>query len=152
MLRRSSTVEMGKLKLLVAGNEDLFLLKAITEREGDIHDMTALARTQGFNWTIVFDELLNQEEITEKQYCLDILESVEVVENLTGIRAPVRNRLINHCLDQAIIKIADRIESFSARQIRNLVNYPEYRIESRIRRLVKQGELFSLSDGRYSKC
>jgi hypothetical protein len=67
-------------------NEDIFLLKSITDREGDIYDMIELARAPNFRWNIVLEELYDQEHKSTGRFSLGLLDSLEIQER-TGIRA-----------------------------------------------------------------
>ncbi|MBM5806074.1 MAG: hypothetical protein FJZ49_08460 [Candidatus Verstraetearchaeota archaeon] len=150
MKGRCELKEKGKLKFCLMSNEDIFLLKSVTGREGDIYDMILLASAQGFNWRIVFDELYGQERETGRHFCMDLLNSVEAVERRAGIRAPFYNKLVNHCIDYAVIESVRRLEVATLRQIRELVNYPDYRLRSRIKKLVREGKLADLGGGRFA--
>ena len=150
MFSRSSIEEKGELTLGVASNEDLLLLKAVTEREGDIQDMVALARTPGFEWRIVLKELVNQEEMTGKRFCMDLLDSIEIVQKRSGIKAPIHNQLERRCLDQAIMEILGRKSPATLNEIREYVDYPEYRIATRLKALVKENKIKTLDGKTFS--
>jgi hypothetical protein len=54
--QRARIEEFGrkhKLRLGILQNEDIFLLKCVTAREHDIHDMTTLVSNRNFDWNIV---------------------------------------------------------------------------------------------------
>jgi len=150
MKRRTEHREMSNLRLHIISNEDLFLLKSITERGGDIIDMTILAKAPGFDWKTVYAELVYQEENTNRNYSRDLLEAIELVEQ-TGVKSPIHDRLVNRSLDQAIVEVIDVKGSASIREVRDLVNYPDYRIRSRVTRLVKEGILAAGGNGSYRK-
>jgi len=150
MKSRCEVKAIGKLKLCIMSNEDIFLLKSVTDREGDVYDMILLARSQGFNWNFVLDELYRQEQETGKHFCMRLLDSVEDIEKRTGIRAPFYNKLVNHCIDQAILESVGRWGATTLKQIRELVNYPEYRLRSRITKLIKEGMLVRKDEGQFS--
>jgi len=150
MKRRSELKKMGNLNFNIMSNEDLFLLKSITDREGDIYDMIQLAGAQGFDWRIVLDELYVQEKDTGKHFCMSLLDSVEVIEKRTNMRAPFHNQLVNHCIEQAVLESVTRWNASTMKQIREYVNYPDYRLRGRIRKLVKEGKLVEIGDGRFT--
>lgn len=147
MFDRAETINLGRLLLRVASNEDLLLLKSVTEREGDIQDMVTLARTVGFDWKVVLEELLHQEEVTGKHFCMDVLDSIEAVEGRSGIKAPIHNQLERRCLDQTIIEVLERTSPATLKQIREYIDYPEYRIAGRLKTLIKENKVKSL-DGK----
>ena len=148
MKARVDTREFGELKVHILSNEDLFLLKSITDREGDVYDMLTLAKAPGFDWHTVIQELYQQEELTGRHFCRHLLDSIETIEDRARVRSPIRNMLINHCIDQAILESVERWGAVSLKQIKELVNYPDYRLRSRITRLIKQGRLIA-TEGTY---
>lgn len=147
MRARAEPQTIGRLRLHIMSNEDLLLLKSITDREGDIYDMITLAKTPGFNWKTVIEELYRQEEMTGRHFCRRLLDSVEVIEKRSGVRAPFYHQLANHCIDQAILEAAERRGARSLREIRRLVSFPDYRLRRRIAKLVKEGKLAVSEDG-----
>jgi len=150
MKSRCEVTEVGMLKLCIMSNEDIFLLKSVTEREGDLQDMIQLAKSEGFNWRIVLDELYRQEMETGRHFCISLLDSIETIERNAGIRAPFYGKLVNHCIDYGILESVKRLKAATVRQIREFVNYPDYRIRSRVRKLVQEKALMDLGDGRFS--
>ncbi len=152
MKKRCEIMEIQNLRLCIMSNEDLFLLKSITEREGDIHDMIDLARARGFDWRIVFEELEVQEEKAGRHFCLSLLDSIETIEKKTSMKAPFYNKLVNHCIDQAILESVAKWRATTPKQIREFVNYPDYRLRSRINRLIKEGRLAVSRDGKFVAC
>jgi len=149
MKSRCEVKEMGNFKLSIMSNEDIFLLKSVTDREGDIYDMIQLAKAPGFDWRAVLNELYIQEQETGRHFCMRLLDSIEVIEKRANIRAPFHNQLVNHCIDQAILESVRRWKATSLKQIKELVNYPDYRLSSRIKKLIREGKLVKKKDGQF---
>lgn len=141
MRRRASLQRTGPLRLHIISNEDLFLLKSITEREGDLYDTAQLAKTGGFDWAVVLEELYNQEKETKRHYCMELLDCVEVLEGRTGIKAPILRKLRNHAIDNNIYELVKDGRATTLSQIRGYLEYPEYKIANSVNRLIKQGIL-----------
>jgi len=60
MMERAITfIDLEKIKLNFCSNEDIFLFKTMTEREGDLEDCISLAK-RGIKWEIILNELKNQ--------------------------------------------------------------------------------------------
>lgn len=60
MAKRSERVlSLERLSLSLCSDEDIFLFKAMTEREGDLEDCIALAK-RGLRWGLIIDELKSQ--------------------------------------------------------------------------------------------
>lgn len=61
MERRSEEVlKCNKLSVFFCSNEDIFLFKTMTERDGDLEDCISIATTQSPDWNIILEELKNQ--------------------------------------------------------------------------------------------
>lgn len=131
-------------------NEDIFLLKSVTDREGDIYDMIELAKSKGFDWGILFEELLVQEEIAGRHFCLSLLDTVEIVERKTGIRPPFYNRLVNHSIDYGILQSVGKWRATTLKRIREFVNYPDYKLRSRVNKLIAEGKLVRSKEGEFT--
>jgi predicted transcriptional regulator len=146
MKERSTPQNKDRLRMHVLSNEDLLLLKSVTGREGDIQDMTQLARAPGFNWRTVLEEMLAQEKDTDQQLCMMLLESVEALQMRTGIKAPIHHRLENHVLDHTILELVKQGRASTTPEIMKYMDYPDYRIKSSIKRLKDRGELLLIND------
>lgn len=60
IIRRANIVlELKNLKISFCSNEDVFLFKTLTEREGDLEDCISLAQ-RGLDWGVILTELKNQ--------------------------------------------------------------------------------------------
>ncbi|MBI3023403.1 MAG: hypothetical protein HYY68_06715 [Thaumarchaeota archaeon] len=147
MKRRSECKKHGRLSFCVMSNEDIFLLKSVTDREGDIYDMIQLARAPNFEWRSVANELYEQERITKARFCLGLLDSVEIIQERENIRAPFYDALVNHCMDHAILDAVSRWKATTMAQIKEFVDYPDYRLRSRIEKLIKEGRLTRKKNG-----
>ena len=141
MKRRSECQPEGKLSLCLMSNEDIFLLKSITDREGDIYDMIQLAKAPNFRWGVILDELYYQEQQTSGRFCLGVLDSLEIIQERASVRAPFYNKLVNHYIDHAILDVVKRRKLATLQEIRKLIDYPDYRLRSRIEKLVREGML-----------
>ncbi len=147
MKERSTCERYGRLEFCVMSNEDIFLLKSVTDREGDVYDMIQLAKAEGFRWQTVLEELYEQERRTQARFCLGLLDSVEIIQERAKIRAPFYNKLVNHCIDHAILDAVDRWKVRTISQIREMVDYPDYRLRSRVEKLVREGKLAKGTEG-----
>jgi predicted transcriptional regulator len=105
MKKRARMEAHGKLKLGIMANEDVFLMKGVTLREGDIQDMAKLVQSPRFNWQVVWDEMERQEKDRLDRFSAVLLESLDYLYEQTGIRAPFYKRLERHVLDYEISKL-----------------------------------------------
>jgi hypothetical protein len=58
--RAEKVIDLDHVKIHLCSNEDIFLFKTMTEREGDITDCVSIARTQNPDWSIILGELKSQ--------------------------------------------------------------------------------------------
>jgi len=58
--RSEKILDLDNLKVFLCSNEDIFLFKSMTEREGDIVDCINIATMQNINWKVILEELQNQ--------------------------------------------------------------------------------------------
>jgi predicted transcriptional regulator len=153
MRRRAKIENYGKLKLGIIKNEDVFLLKGVTLREGDIHDMTKIAQSEGFDWKIVFEELVAQEDDTSMNFSSIFLESLDDLRDQTGIRPPFYKKLISrvltHEINQLVRKgkvsleyLVDVLQGdgITEKTIRNKVDYLERK--KFLAKINERGEVF----------
>ena len=60
MIKRAIQIQTHeKLKISLCSNEDIFLFKTMTEREGDLEDCIALVQ-KGIEWNVILTELKSQ--------------------------------------------------------------------------------------------
>jgi len=57
--RAKEIINYNNLKVYLCSNEDIFIFKSVTEREGDLEDNISLVQ-HGINWKIVFEEIILQ--------------------------------------------------------------------------------------------
>ena len=102
MKKRAKLETYGNLTLGILANEDVFLLKGVTLREGDIQDMGRLAQSPGFDWQIIWDEMERQEKDRFERFSSILLTSLDYLYEQTGIRAPFYKKLVQRVLDYEI--------------------------------------------------
>ncbi len=141
MIMRAEQINIGRLILRMASNEDLLLLKSVTEREGDVYDMIQLAKVVGFDWRIVMGELMNQEKETGRQFCLELLESIEAIEKGTGLKVSIHRQLETHVIEHTLIVLIKSGKANTIPEIRKYLDYPEYRLNSALNRLTRRGQV-----------
>lgn len=57
--RAINVINLKNLKVFLCSNEDIFIFKSLTEREGDLEDNISLIK-HGLNWDIILDEIIFQ--------------------------------------------------------------------------------------------
>ncbi len=113
MVSRADIIDYDNLKVGLLRNEDVFLLKAIASREGDIQDMELLVQGGShqpseyqhgmFDWTVVWEEMLLQEHTNHlRDFTTDVFQQLSYLDEQTGIVAPFLDKLKRHVLDRLI--------------------------------------------------
>ena len=161
MRERADIKDYGLLKIGLLRNEDVFLLKAMANREGDIQDMAALVTGSpntphelqhgSFDWNLVFEEILRQEHINQtKDFTPIIFDQISYLAEQTSIVAPFLDKLRRHVVDIMIKRIL-RGGSISIKEIVELLNggdITESMIRNRIDSLEKSETIEKYSVGR----
>jgi len=73
VLRAEKILALKKITVLLCSNEDIFLFKTMTERDGDLDDCISIASTQNPDWEVILKELKQDVWITWVGERLDLL-------------------------------------------------------------------------------
>jgi predicted transcriptional regulator len=142
MIQRADKKIFGdshKLTLCILSNEDIFLLKSLTYRDGDIEDMRKIIQSGNFNWDVVWNELIEQERDTGDQFSSIFLENMDDLYKVTKIRPPFHRQLIRRSVDEQINRIVrDEIEMNKLISLLKSQDISERLIRNRINSLEKQ--------------
>lgn len=108
-------IECGNLRVGVLRNEHVFVLKAVSGREGDMQDMATLVRGASghpdrynhgrFDWKIVRDEIMMQEDNPGADLAEALLDGLSYMEEQTGIRSPILAEVRRRAVDSNIIRL-----------------------------------------------
>lgn len=108
-------LDYDNVKIFLLRNEYVFLLKSVASREGDIQDMNTLVQKNsslpdkfqhgGFDWELIWNELVQQDPQRYNRNIAEVvLESLELLDQKTGIRAPFFEKLHRLTIDNQIRK------------------------------------------------
>ncbi len=93
MKKRSKMIrKSNKLQVSVLSNEDIFLMKGVTERDRDLEDMSLLARS-GVDYESVFKECVSQSDRTGKLWEMGLHDKCEELEEKYRVRVPITKKL-----------------------------------------------------------
>ena len=81
----------GNLTVYLVSNEDIFLFKAMTSREGDIYDCDRIIK-EGIDYSIIFNEIVEQSK-SGKKWFFWVYESLCRLENHNEIKTPLKNKV-----------------------------------------------------------
>jgi len=91
MGRAEPMVMLNRLAIFLCSNEDIFLFKTMTEREGDITDCISIAATQGLDWEVILEELQGQiKHSQQKVWITWIGERLDLLVE-RGVDIPIMN-------------------------------------------------------------
>lgn len=83
--------DYGKLSIYLVSNEDIFLFKSMTTRDGDILDCDSIL-AKGISYETVYEEVVNQSK-QEHKWFFWVYESLCKLEEHNNIRLPIKNRV-----------------------------------------------------------
>lgn len=139
MIDKSIEKKYGNLSVNFVKPEDIILFKAITDREGDLDDIATIIKNQDPNWGFFLSELEKQHDKSERLFCLDVLTTLELLEERENIVVPIKDRLIGLCLEKSILYLARK--PVSVEGIMQKIDFPETTIRNKINQLVKRKKL-----------
>ena len=146
MKKNSTSMRFGNLTLNLLSLEAVFVLKSITEREGDLLDMEIIAR-HGVDWGLVERIYWEEEQLTGRHWCLDVLGSLEIIQQRTGARIPFLQRLSRHCLEYGICQSL-KLGARTIEDLRKYLDFPESTIRRAVERLASRGEIKTVKRGK----
>ncbi len=93
-LRAGKIYSGKKLTVFRLSNEDMFLMKGMTERDRDLEDMALIARSD-INYDIVLEECMNQSKRDRRGNIWEasLYEKCEELREKYGIDVPIRKKL-----------------------------------------------------------
>lgn len=82
----------NNLYVYLVSNEDIFLFKMMTSREGDIYDCDRIMRT-GMDYNFIYNEIVEQSKEKGKRWFFWAYENICKLEDHNGIRIPIKNKI-----------------------------------------------------------
>jgi hypothetical protein len=89
---REHPLSNEKVAIKLLSMEDVFLMKSVTEREGDLEDMAKIAQ-KGVNWDIIVTECDWQTKQTGRIWENSVCQSLEDLRVKYGITSPVESKI-----------------------------------------------------------
>ena len=145
MRRGAKAMRFGKLRANFLSLEAVFLLKSITDREGDILDMEAIAR-HGADWKLLERMYWEEEKLVGARFCLDVLDSLEVIRERSGARIPFLRGLLRRCLEEGV-KQSVRLGAGSIADLKRYLDFPEVTLRRAAERLAERREIRLIKRG-----
>jgi len=108
--RATQYKEYSNLTIKLSSNEDVFLLKSLSDREKDIPDNRILIDT-GLNWDVILKECVEQHR-QDTKWIFWLFEQICRIENKYSISIPAKPRIFNICKDNWDKKPSDFMIEF----------------------------------------
>jgi hypothetical protein len=141
MIERSERIGKGygKLKVYLLSPTDISLLKCVTEREGDMEDVGVMVKKGEMDWKALMKEIEEQERATGTFFSFSVLDTVEILEERSGIKIPVMKKLCSYCLEKALL--ISLVEPKTIKELKKEVEFPEHLIYNKLKKLEKEGKI-----------
>ncbi|MEF8826166.1 MAG: transcriptional regulator, partial [Halapricum sp.] len=125
---------------------DIFVFKSITEREGDLEDVALIAQQADLDWGGIFEEIKTQEALTGRFFSFAVLDTIDVLEERYDIVAPITDRLVSYCLENALLVSLENPKTIE--DLREELDFPDHRIYNKLRQLEEDGQITVDRSGR----
>lgn len=130
--------KFGNLFVMLLSNDDLFLLKSITDREGDFEDAKILAR-RGVDWKRVLNEIFLQEKLTKRYFSFSVLDTLEILSETEEMKIPILRDLRRHCTKLAVLLCLK--DSKTLKELKDDIKIPTYELSNLLKGLEKSGNI-----------
>jgi len=84
--------DYGKMEVYLVFNEDIFLFKAMTPRQGDVIDCDRIMK-ENIDYDIVYNEIVEQSKEEGKRWFFWVYESLCRIENYNKLKTPIKNQV-----------------------------------------------------------
>ena len=109
--------EYGDMEIYLISNEDIFLFKTMTSREGDIYDCDKIMKGE-IDYNVIYKEIVEQSKEEGKRWFFWVYESLCRLENHNSINIPIKRNVFTLVKKYWNEKPADFMED-----IENLENH-----------------------------
>jgi hypothetical protein len=147
--RCDQSFEYGNLHVHLLSLTDIFVFKSITEREGDLEDVALIAQQADLDWEGIFEEIKTQEDRTGRFFSFAVLDTIDVLEERYDIVAPITDRLVSYCLENALLVSLE--EPKTIEDLREELDFPDHRIYNKLRQLEDDGLITVDRSGRLNR-
>jgi len=137
--RCDRSFEYGNLHVHLLSLTDIFVFKSITGREGDLEDVALIARQTALDWDEIFREIETQEDLAGHFFSFAVLDTLDVLEQRYDIVAPITDRLVSYCLENALLVSLEHPKTIE--DFREELDFPDHRIYNKLRQLEEDGRI-----------
>ena len=137
--RCDQSFEYGNLHVHLLSLTDIFVFKSITEREGDLEDVALIAQQANLDWEGLFEEIKTQDDRTGRFFSFAVLDTLDILEQRHDIVAPIKNRLVSYCLENALLVSLAKPKTIE--DLREELDFPDHRIYNKLGKLEEDGRI-----------
>lgn len=140
-MKERSDIEKNfeNLNLHLLSPSDIFLFKAVTDREGDFEDAALLARKGLVDWNEVLKEIKRQENVTERYFSFAVLDTLDNLSEVYNVEVPVHQKLTSYCLERALFITLQKPKTI--KELRKELDFPDHQIYNKLDRLEEEGKI-----------
>lgn len=93
MIKRAEIYKKyNKMDVYLISNEDIFLFKTMTSREGDVFDCERIMR-ENINYEVIYNEIVEQSKEEGKRWFFWVYESLCRLEDHNSINTPLKKKV-----------------------------------------------------------
>ncbi len=134
MLERAEEKKYGKLTVKLSSDTDLLLAKLVSGRPRDIEDAKIIIMRGSINWNAFINELLEQEEILNKHFCISVYIALKEIAQTEKIHIPYLRKLKTIATSHAVLYAYKELGLRNPRDIAKLLEVSEETIRRILRR------------------
>jgi len=124
--RSTSYKQYTNLGVKLSSNEDIFLLKSLSDREKDLPDNRLLIGT-GLNWSVIIKECVEQHR-KDTKWVFWLFEQICRIENRYDLIVAAKTRIFKVCQDNWDKRPSDFMLEFNHELIRKHIPMPEQKV------------------------
>ncbi len=137
--RSDKKKKYGNLRVHLLNLTDIFLFKAITEREGDLEDCALIVRQENIDWKTLMKEIKEQEKRTEKYFSFAVLDTFDLLMDRYDIKIPIQEQLASYCLENALFLTLEKPKTIN--DLREELDFPDHQIYNKLRKLEEENKV-----------
>jgi len=147
--RVSETRNFGDLKVHLISLTDILLLKAVTDREGDIEDAALIMEQGEVEWDRLLEEIKRQEKMTERYFSFTVLTALDILKERYNKEAPMLRKLSSYCLEKALLLSLE--EEKTIKGLKDELDFPSHQIYNKLRKFEDEGYIEVDREGKLNK-
>lgn len=138
ILQRAEKILLGNLRLYIAHDTDLLIMKALTKRIRDYEDVKILIRKGKIDWKTLVEEVKEQDQLTGYPVSFNVLTTLELVEKELRTRIKYKRKLKSIALKSMIKYAYFKLNKKTIRELQRIIKYPEPTIRKKLKDILRE--------------